>query len=274
MSWQSLKNKQIFFGDKEVAKAELKSAANEVRQKRLECEALLRSLASEDRYPTADELFHLQQFGLGNPEDLKREVSRLSRRISLEQQAGSAADREQMQQHVAQCEALLKSESPKLEKQISDCQRELSRLQKDARLASQRLEQMHTAASQLRHTLPESVKREYADKRNMIDSTLGKAVSDSEIRLNELRILLETPADRNSQQSRLWVEQWRLFHPPAFVDDGSGRGRWMVTSDFAKKCNEIRAEIEVLEPKLAQQRAEFEKAVAELDSEMEALANG
>jgi predicted nucleic acid-binding Zn-ribbon protein len=258
-----------------MAKSQMAEVKNEVRQKRLECEALLRSLAESNRYPTSDELFELRGYGLGDPKDLKREVSRLSRKITLEQQAGSVADRQKMAEHCQQCESLLKSETPKLEKAIADAQRELGRLQKDARLSSQRLEQMRTAADRLRDCLPESVKQEFNQRRNAIDESLGRAVSDSEIRLNEIRRLLTQPENPKSNDWNLWADQWRRSFPGSFVSDENNRGRLMATRDYALACNDLRAELEILEPKLQQQREAFDKAVATLDAEMmEVVSNG
>ena len=255
-----------------MAKA-LAEVKNEVRQKRLECEALLRSLAESNRYPTSDELFELRGYGLGDPKDLKREVSRLSRKITLEQQAGSVADRQKMAEHCQQCESLLKSETPKLEKAIADAQRELGRLQKDARLSSQRLEQMRTAADRLKDTLPDSVRQEFAQRRNAIDSTLFRAMMDTETRINEIRRLLTQPENPKSNDWNLWVGQWRRSVPGSFVSDENNRGRLMATRDYALACNDLRAEIEILEPKLQQQREAFDKAVAALDSEMMEVVN-
>ncbi len=258
-----------------MAKAQMAEVKNEVRAKRLECETLLRSLASENRYPTADELFLLQQYGLGDPAALKREVGRLSRKITLEQQAGSAADRQRMDEHCRQCESLLKTESAKLEKAIADSQRELARLQKDARLSAQRLEQMKVAAAQLRNCLPDAVRQEFNLRRNAIDESLGRAVQDTETRLNEIRRLLTQPENPKSNDWNLWADQWRRSYPGSFVCDENNRGRLMATRDYALACNELRVELELIEPKLAQQKAEFDKAVAALDSEMmEVVSNG
>jgi DNA-binding transcriptional MerR regulator len=147
-------------------------------------------------------------------------------------------------------------------------------LQKDARISQQRLEQMNLAAARLKDTLPESVRQEFQQRRSMIDSTLFRAMLDSETRINEIRVLLESPSEPLSNAARLWVEQWRRRYPGAFSDDGTGRGRWLATPEFSERCNELKAELELLTAKHEQQKAEFEKAVAELDAEMEAIANG
>jgi hypothetical protein len=87
--------------------------------------------------------------------------------------------------------------------------------------------------------------------------------------------LLTQPENPKSNDWNLWADQWRRSFPGSFVSDESNRGRLLATRDYALACNDLQSELEVLQPKLKQQRAEFDKAVATLDAEMiEVVNNG
>jgi len=246
---------------------------NDTKSKREQCEALLRSLAESGRFPSADELFELRSYGLSDTQELRREVSRLKRRLSLEAQAGTKADRLAMEQQVLRSAALLETEAPKIQAKLDELAKELRRLENDARLSEKRLGEMRQAASMLKEMLPDDIKADFARRRQEMESMLFVPIQQAEARIRELEYLLSEPSDAN--EKLFWHQAWRR-HDESCVDVivQNKTLSYRLNHQATAEQLSLRNELGMLREQLPEMQAAFEAANRELDEEMEDYCDG
>lgn len=234
------------------------------RERIIEADDLLREICQANRRPTFAELtFFSRECGW----DEKRVVQQIRRMGDvLRQQAigGSSADREASAKEAATAAAIAEKEGPKLAAKIEELQTKLSGLERDQRLSAKRCEEQSQAVQRLRELVPEHIAGAVRAEVSRIESTIGRDISDAEIRVNELQCVLDPSRYRDEA---MYLESLKRSFRDAVSEVVEGRIlRRKLSPSWPAIREGIQAELAELMPRverLKAQRAEMLE-VAEL----------
>ncbi|HBJ33277.1 MAG TPA: hypothetical protein DDZ51_00650 [Planctomycetaceae bacterium] len=233
-------------------------------EKVADADALLMKIASQGRRASyAESVFFSRELGW-NDRKINDEIRRAGNVLRLKAIAGTADDRQAAAKEAATAADVLAKEAPKLEAKIDELQSKLSGLERDERLAAKRCEQQAEAVAQLRGLTPEHVRESVRQAVSLIDSTIGRAILDGEIRHTELSCCLD-PSRYSGQRDPQaeYIETLGRSFPEAVTVGQVGR---YIKRSLSPQWPAIReaAEIELAEltTKLVELRSQHAEAIA------------
>jgi hypothetical protein len=215
-------------------------------------EEILASLVADDRRPTADEAFVLQQHGISG-DRLRSELSRVRQLIRARQIAGTRQDRDELAQHVTEAQNKLEADGLAIQQKLEELQKQLSRLERDASQSAKRLEEATEAAKLLPQLLPPDIRQEIEHRRQAVEESVGLELRSLRIDLGELEQILAGPPNDINRQG-LWMDMAERFNRDFIV----------ATVQGASLTRRVSHEFNAARPKLEQQAGELRKQIQAL----------
>jgi hypothetical protein len=228
------------------------------RERVIEADDLLREICRANRRPTFAELTFFNRECGWNEQRVQQENRRMGNVLRFQSESGSSADREAAAQEAATAAVILEKEGPKLAAKIEELQAKLNGLERDQRLSAKRCEEQSQAVQRLRELVPEHIAGAVRSEVSRIESTIGREILDSEIRINELQCCLDPSRYRDEA---IYLESLKRSFPDAITEIVEGRILRRKLSPAWPAIREgIQAELAELMPRvetLKVQRAEM-----------------
>lgn len=226
----------------------------------IEADELLREIVQSGRRPNYAELtFFSRELGW-NEIVVNNQLRRMNSVLRLQGIAGSSADREATALESETAAKLFDSEAPKLREKLAKLQTQLDGLERDSRLSAKRVEEQNEAVRQLKELTPEHVRESVRSEVSRIKSTIGREMSDAEIRVNELQCCLDPSRYRSEG---MYLESLKRSFPDSITEIVEGRTlrRKLSPQWPAIKAN-IQNELAELMPRIETLKAEHAELIA------------
>jgi hypothetical protein len=228
------------------------------REKIIEADDLLREICQANRRPTFAELTFFHRECGWDEKRVQQELRRMGNVIRLQAVAGSASDREALAKETETTSKLFESEAPKIIEKRDKLQKQLDALERDARQAQKRFDDSNDAVRRLRELPSEHIGASVRAEVSRIESTIGREILDSEIRINELQCCLDPSKYRDEA---MYLESLKRSFPDAITEIVEGRIlRRRLSPQWPAIREGIQAELAELMPRvetLKTQRAEM-----------------
>jgi hypothetical protein len=228
------------------------------REKIIEADDLLREICQANRRPNYGELVCFQRENGWNEKRVQQELRRMGNVLRFQSESGTPADREASAKEAATAAAIAEKECPKLAAKIEELQAKLNGLERDQRLSAKRCEEQSQAVQRLRELVPEHIAGAVRSEVSRIESTIGREILDSEIRINELQCCLDPSRYRDEA---MYLESLKRSFPDAITEIVEGRIlRRRLSPQWPAIREGIQAELAELMPRvetLKAQRAEM-----------------
>jgi len=190
---------------------------------------------------------------------VRDQLRRMHGVLRLQAIAGTAADRQAAQDERTTSADVLAKEQPKLTAKIAELQSRLETMQRDARLSQKRAEDQFEAVRQLRELVPQHIRDSVNHAVSAISNTLGRAIGDAGVRVNELQCCLDPSRYRNETA---YLESLRRSFRDAIVDHIEGRSlSFRLSPEWPTIRSAIVTELAELQSRLVDMRAEHAAAI-------------
>jgi len=228
------------------------------RERIIEADDLLREICQANRRPTFAELTFFHRECGWNEKAVNEQLRRMNNVLRLQAIAGSSADREALAKEAKSTGEIALKEVPKHRAKAEEHTSKADALERDARQAQKRFDDSADALRQLRERVPDHVAGEVRSTVNRIESTIGREISDAEIRINELQCCLDPSRYRDEA---MYLESLKRSFSDAITEIVEGRILRRKLSPAWPAIREgIQAELAELMPRvetLKTQRAEM-----------------
>ncbi len=227
-----------------------------------ECEAILRSVAEENRDYTFDEKNRLWQTMRWDARKLAEERRRMTQVILNQNIAGTSQDRERLAAEATQSAADLSEHGEKLRQEIATAEANLRSLESAASKSAKRVEQSAESLNKLSRLLPEHVQVQ-------VNVATRQAAEHYKNRLKfiegELKFRSDIAAGPNENLTyMIWWEHLRRIDPAMGILDN---GRVSVDDGkFAALKAKWNTERPGLEAEAVQLRSEYENAKVPIEA--------
>lgn len=227
-------------------------------------EQLVRTAVEEGRPLNFEDLDYLSAEVGYDRVKINEEIRRITRVVTLQNQAGTSEEREKLDQVVADAKAELADRKPDIEQQIQQLQTELAKLEKAADSSERRQFEVNQALENLTKLVGPLVAAQYNFKKVNLKSTLGKAIGELEIDLNAAKIM--TKLDTNSQTA---LQALRLQRHD-FVEQGDDRGmiHYRIRPEWAAERQQMLEQIPEMESQLAEMQERFDSELAAMEADL------
>ncbi|MEI8214282.1 MAG: hypothetical protein WCI02_19215, partial [Planctomycetota bacterium] len=221
----------------------------------------LRDAVTENRELRYEEIHFLRSKLGWSDVDISTERRNMFHVLRNERIAGTSDDRSKQQSEADKAAQLNASEGSKLDAKIQELTAKRNQLERDARLASQRLDDMNAAVAELRKLAPKYRVQEYNERRAMIGNDIGAKCLAMEGEVRHLEQLVHL--DINTFGA---MEHIAIYHADCITVDPLHRTRRIDGGAWMERVSELQRELSTLKPEAAKLRAEYDKALQEIDS--------
>jgi flagellar biosynthesis GTPase FlhF len=225
-----------------------------------EADLLLREICQSGRRPTFAELTFFQREIGWDSIAVQSQLRRMNNVLRLQAIAGTSDDREASVKESETAAAVAETELPKLAAKRQKIEVEENRIKRERDLSAKRCEEQSGAAEQLRTLAPENIAGSVRSAVQTIKSSIGREISDAEVRANELRCCL-TPSLYKTEAAYLEVLQ-RSFGDAVTMVTINRVIRRKLSAAWPGIRAEIETELTELHPKLVELRAQYAEQIS------------
>jgi len=221
----------------------------------------LRDAVTENRELRYEEIHFLRSKLGWSDVDISTERRNMFHVLRNERIAGTTDDRNKQQSEAEKASQLNASEGAKLDAKIQELTAKRNQLERDARLASQRLDDMNAAVAELRKLAPKYRVQEYNERRSIIGQGIGAKCLALEGEVRHLEQLVHL--DINSPGA---MEHIAIYHGDCITIDPLYRTRRVDGGAWMERVSELQREVAKLKPEAATLRQQYDSELKELES--------